>query len=280
MRLCLWMLAMFVGVGCATSVCGQKPVMTGGEDSLAMAKRLELEQQLNKTIEEYRRQDQIAPGHVELRLNMLELFGKAKRYSDGVSIYEKWGYQPTSVPSELRRKYVGLYFLTHDFEGMRRKLGEGIGLKEPERTQIDLHLALYAREWSLARSLYERFEVQHVAKTKEAYKPVMAAVERLRYHPVLVGGLLSLFPGGGLAYNKKFGPAVAMVALIGASSMATWSFARQGERGIVPAKAFGALTLGLFAVNIGAGAFSSKRYNENLDKQFQQNLDWFTARQF
>ena len=95
-----------------------------------------------------------------------------------------------------------------------------------------------------------------------------------------MGGLLSIFPGGGLAYNKKLGPAVAMIALVGASSMATWSFARQGERGVVPAKVFGALTASLFAVNIGAGALSTKRYNQNLEKQFQQNMDWFTARQF
>jgi hypothetical protein len=264
----------------AGNVFAQKVQMTGGEDSLYSAKRIEQEEQLNHAIDEYRLMDLTSPGKVELRLNLLDLCSKARRYSDGVNYYENWGYHPTNVPTELRRKYVGLYFLTHDFEGMRKKLGEDIVVKEPERTQIALHLALYDRQWSVAKNLYQRFEVQHVYKTKEAYKPVMAAVERLRYHPVLVGGLLSLIPGGGLAYNKRPGPAVAMLALVGASSMATWNFARQGERGVVPAKIFGVVTASLFVVNIGAGAFSSKRYNENLDKQFQQNMDWFTARQF
>lgn len=264
----------------AATMVAQRVEMTGGEDSLYAANRAEQVEQLNHRIDEYRLLDMTNPGKIDLRLNLLDLCAKAKRYTDGVSYYENWGYHPTNVPTELRRKYVGLYFLSHDFDGMRKKLGEDIVVKEPERTQIALHLALYDQQWSVAKNLYQRFEIQHVYKTKEAYRPVMAAVERLRYHPVVVGGLLSIFPGGGLAYNKKLGPAVAMIALVGASSMATWNFARQGERGMVPAKIFGALTASLFAVNIGAGALSSKRYNQNLEKQFQQNMDWFTARQF
>lgn len=232
----------------------------------------------SSTLREFQRIDQQLPGRSDIRLEILRLQNKLGQYEQGIRTFEEWKYPTTEMPSDLRRKYIGLCFQGRQIDRVRTGMHSGLGLKEPERTQVELHLALYDRDHDAARKLFERFEIQHIYRIKDAYTPAMRALDAYRPHPVWAGALLSLFPGGGLLYNRRYGAGVATMFVVGGSCLAALAFSRQGEDGRRAATAFATLAGSLFAVNIGLGALTSKQYNQHLEQSYLRRLDRLTAR--
>lgn len=230
------------------------------------------------TLSEFQRIDQELPGRSDIRLEILRLQNKLGQYEQGIKTFEAWKYPSTDMPSDLRRKYIGMCFQGREIDRVRSGMRFGLGLKEPERTQVELHLALYDRDHDAARKLFERFEIQHIYRIKDAYTPAMRALDAYRPHPVWAGALLSLVPGGGLFYNRRYGAGVATMFVVGGSCLAALAFSRQGEDGRRAATAFATLAGSLFAVNIGLGAITSKKYNAHLEQSYLRRLDRLTAR--
>lgn len=229
-------------------------------------------------LQELERIDRETPGRTDIRLEILRLQSRCGQFSQGIQAYESWRYPASEAPKDLRRLYIGLCFQAREIERLRLGLQQGIGLKEPERTQVALHLALYDRNHAEAERLFERFEIQHIYRIRDAYTPAMNALNAYRPHPGWAGALLSLFPGGGLMYNRRLGAGVATMFLVGASGLAAWGFSRQGEEGRRATTAFATLAGSLFAVNIGLGALTSKKYNQHLEQSYLRRLDRLTAR--
>jgi hypothetical protein len=183
-----------------------------------------------------------------------------------------------SAPSE--KEYLRHAFLSHDFQALRTKLDHGLGLKEPEKTQLKLHLALYEGDWDLARKLYERFEIQHVARARSTFQPAMNAMEAMHFKKPAVAGLLSVVPGLGLVYSGNYLGGFLTSAAMGTIAMAGIYSMQQDSRNKTAHMVVGGLGLGLYTFNFVWAIRSARRYNERLRQNFLEGMDQLTLRRF
>ena len=250
------------------------------EHSLEFANDLEAQRAYPMALEEYQRLDQIKPGTMEVREAILRLAGKSGQAEVGIKAYESWDYHPYLVPKKLRDSYIGLNFLSRDFDRFERKLRDGIGLKEPEKSRVALHLALYQEDWTKAYTMFETFEIQHVKESRATFKPVMDAISTIHYHNPQQGAFLSIIPGLGQAYSKQWGAALGSLALVGLSTYGSAQFfAKKGAKNVF---SWGFLTAGLFtySANILGGYKAARRYNKKQDEKIISWLDDITIRSF
>jgi hypothetical protein len=231
-------------------------------------------------LDEYLHLEELMPGQTQVRTAILDLCQKTGDYSAGMQSFESWEYAAANLPVELRKEYLGLAFLSHDFDALRGKLDGGLGLKEPEKTQLRLHLALYEGEWDRARKLYERFEIQHVARARSAFQPAMSAMEGMRFKKPAVAGLLSVIPGLGQVYAGNYVGGFLTSAGMGILGMATLYYAQQDSDRKAPQIILGGLGLGLYTFNFVLAIRSAHRYNERLRQNFLEGMDQLTLRMF
>lgn len=250
------------------------------DHSLEFAHYLENQKAFPMALEEYQRLDGMKPGNLEVRAAILRLCGRTGQAAAGVKAYESWDYHPYLAPEKLRDAYIGLNFLSRDFDRFERKLHDGIGLKAPLKSRVELQLALYQEDWGKAYSLFETFEIQHVRESKETFEPIMNAISSIRYHNPTQGALLSIIPGLGQARSKQWGAALGSLTLIGLSTYGSAQFFR--KKGPENVFSWGFLTMGLFSysANILGGYNAAKRYNKKQDEKIISWLDEITIRSF
>jgi hypothetical protein len=250
------------------------------DHGLAFAQYLEQEGRLDLALEEYRRVDRLAPGRLDVRMAILRLCNVTGRPAEGMVAYERWDYHPYLVPPELRRRYVGLFFAERALDRLERKLGDGLGFKDPERTRVDLHLALYRHDWERARGLYERFEIQHVKRHRMAYAPIMAAVDEMRYRKPWLGTVLSIVPGGGQCYAGQWVDGIGSLLLVGLTGLESYRlFHKRGPANVL-AWGLAGLSASFYIANLYGGHRAAHRYNARQDAGIEHALDGLTARDF
>lgn len=250
------------------------------DHSIAFARFLEEQRRYDLAIDEYVRIESIAPGRLEVRMALLRLYGLADRHVEGIVTYQKWDYHPTHAPAELRRKYVGLFFQGREFMRLSHVLTYGIGLQEPERTRVQLHLALSENNWPLAQRLFETFEIQHVRKHAQTYGPIMAAVDDLHYRKPWLGTTLSIVPGGGQFYAGQWMDGLSSLFLVGVSGFEAYRLFRKRGPDNILAWGLVGLSGSFYIANLYGGQRAVKRYNERQDARIQQVLDDVADRDF
>jgi TM2 domain-containing membrane protein YozV len=241
---------------------------------MAFAEFLEQQQRYDLAIEEYLRIESIAPGRLEVRVALLRLYALTDRHDEGITTYEGWDYHPYLAPAELRRKYVGLFFQGRQFLRLGRKIDDGIGLKEPEKTRIQLQLALYEADWPRAQRLFESFEIQHVRKNRLTYGPIM------HYRKPWLGAALSIVPGGGQVYAGQWMDGISSLLLVGIAGFEAYRlFDKRGPDNIL-AWGLAGLSGSFYIANLYGGQRAVKRYNERQDARIHQVLDDVADRDF
>lgn len=250
------------------------------EHSFEFAQYLESQKAYQMALDEFKRCDEMNPGKVEVREAILRLCAKNEQPELGLKLYESWDYHPYLVPANLRNQYIGLSFLSRDFDRFERKLKDGLGLKEPEKSRIELHLALYKQDWDFAYSKFEAFEIQHVMESRETFGPVLDAISTIRYHNPTQGALLSIVPGLGQAYSKQWGASLGSIALVGVSAFGAQQFLTKKGTGNVFGWACLTTCAFTYSANILGGYKAAKRYNKKQDEKIVSWLDEITVRSF
>lgn len=275
-----------LGMICLCGSLSQIAIAQGEEDlfdfkhGMAFAEFLEQQQRYDLAIEEYLRIESIAPGRLEVRVALLRLYALTDRHDEGITTYEGWDYHPYLAPAELRRKYVGLFFQGRQFLRLGHKIDDGIGLKEPEKTRIQLQLALYEADWPRAQRLFESFEIQHVRKNRLTYGPIMKEVGDLHYRKPWLGAALSIVPGGGQAYAGQWMDGISSLLLVGIAGFEAYRlFHKRGPDNIL-AWGLAGLSGSFYIANLYGGQRAVKRYNERQDARIQQVLDDVADRDF
>jgi hypothetical protein len=250
------------------------------EHGLKFARFLEQQQRWDLAIAEYRRLDAETPDRLEVRMALLQLYALDGKPSDGIATYEGWHYQPQLAPTELRRKYIGLFFQNRDFASLASKLQSGIGLKEPDKTRVQLQLALYNRDWPQAQRLFEAFEIQHVHKNRQTYAPILKALDDLHYREPWLGAALSIVPGAGQAYAGQWIDGLSSLFLVGVTGFEAYRLLhKRGPKNLL-AWGLAGMSLSFYVANIYGGRRAVARYNERRDAEIQQILDGVSARDF
>ncbi len=274
---CLLGLILFVPT---TAFSQKSPDLFDFEHGLSFARFLEQKQRFDLAIDEYRRLDQLSLGKLEVRIALLQLYSRLDRPVEGIVAFERWDYPPFQVPGELRRKYMGLHFQSRDFGRLANRVDAGLGLKEPEKTRVQLHLALYELDWPKAEKLFETFEIQHVSRHRLTYEPIMYVVDHMQYRKPLLGALFSIVPGGGQIYAGQWVDGLSTLFLVGVTAYESYRlFHKRGPKNLL-AWGLAGLSMSFYIANVYGGQRSVKRYNEKQDARIWKELDGVTVRDF